>query len=106
MATHDTLDGFSNDVTLPNVVPFDLTQLTRLSWELGSQTVENNDSARHSQWKHEKGWALSIFQATSNTVILRISTPVGREQFYGAAQMDLNSALPGLNSAPHWQQDE
>lgn len=103
MATHNNLGGVSNDVTLPNVVPFDLSQLTRLSWELGSQTVENNASACHSQWNHEKGWKLSIFQATSNTVILRISTPVGREQFYGAAQMDLTTTLPRLTSSPHWQ---
>lgn len=106
MATHDSPNNVSNQVTLPNIVPFDLSYLTRLSWELGSRTVENNDSALHSQWIHKMGWKLSIFQATSKTVILRLSTPVGREQFYGAAQMDLDSALPRLNSAPHWQQGD
>ena len=46
---------------------------------------------------------LSVFRATSNTVIVRITTPVGRERFYGADRSDLRAALPTLAAAPYWK---
>ena len=106
MAIHDTPKNPSSCVTLPGVVPFDLSHLTRLSWELGSRSVGDSESTLHSEWGHENHWKLSIFRSTSETSIIRVTTPVGREQFYGAAQMDLSAAVPKLHSAPRWQKME
>jgi hypothetical protein len=41
MATRDPRDGRT---TLPAVVPFDLSPLSRLSWELGARVVDGDDS--------------------------------------------------------------
>jgi hypothetical protein len=88
---------------LPGVVPFDLTHLTRLSWELGTRVVDDAESTPHSEWGHSGSpWALALFDVTSETVVVRIRTPAGRERFYGAARMDLETALPALEAAAGW----
>ncbi|QFU82675.1 hypothetical protein [Natronorubrum aibiense] len=102
MATHGFQNGGGAGVSLPDAVPFDLPHLTRLSWELGSHVVDD-DGHLHSEWEQPGGSrSLSIFRVTDNTVIIRIRTPVGRERFYGAAQLDLEQALPELEAAPRW----
>lgn len=105
MAAHGFQDGGANCDTLPDDVPFDLPYLNQLSWELGARVVEDDESTLHSKWEHTgTSWALTIFRVTSNTVVMRICTPIGRERFYGAAHSDLESALPSLNEALRWQQ--
>ena len=102
MATHSSQGGSGAGVSLPDAVPVELPHLTRLSWELGSKVV-GDDASLHSEWECTGGsWQLSIFRVTSNTVVVRVRTPVGRERFYGAAELDLESALPRLESAPRW----
>ena len=87
---------------LPRVVPFDVPQVTRLSWELGSRVVE--DGVELGTWERVGGaWTLSIFRATSETVVLRFQTPAGRERFYGAAEMDIESVRPELVAAQEWE---
>lgn len=104
MVAHSWQDGSATSAELPDVVPFDLPYLSRLSWELGSRVVEDDESALHSTWEHTgTSWMLSICRVTSNTVVMRICTPIGRERFYGAAQSDVTAALPSLDAAPHWQ---
>ncbi|QSX00239.1 hypothetical protein [Haloterrigena alkaliphila] len=103
MATHISQGGSGAGVSLPDAVPAELPHLTRLSWELGSNVVDCDDASLHSEWERAGGsWRLSIFRVTSNTVVVRVRTPVGRERFYGAAELDLESALPRLESAPRW----
>lgn len=105
MSTHSVQNGGATCAELPDVVPFDLPHLSQLSWELGARVVEDDESSLHSTWKHTStSWIVSVFRVTSNTVIMRVCTPVGRERFYGAAHSDLTSALPSLDTAPHWQQ--
>lgn len=107
MATHGFHDGGNAGTSLPDAVPFELPQSTRLSWELGSRVVDQAESTLHSKWEPAGStWLLSIFRVTSHTVVVRIRTPVGRERFYGAAQLDLESALPALESDPQWQRLE
>ncbi len=105
MAAHGFQDRGATYTELPDVVPVDLPRLTRLSWELGARVVEDDETTLHSKWEHTgPSWMLSVYRVTSNTVVMRVCTPVGRERFYGAAQSDLTSALPNLNAVPHWQQ--
>ncbi|QRV13733.1 hypothetical protein [Haloterrigena salifodinae] len=107
MATHGFQDGSGTGVSLPDAVPFDLPHLSRLSWELGSRVVDGEDVVRHSEWARAgRSWLLTIFRVTTNTVVMRVETPVGRERFYGAAEQDLESALPKLKSAPRWDRLE
>ncbi|GAB3676232.1 hypothetical protein [Halopiger thermotolerans] len=107
MATHGFQDGGTAGASLPEAVPFDLPHLTRLSWELGSRVVDDEEATLHSEWEPAGSmWRLSIFRVTSNTVVIRVRTPVGREQFYGAAQLDLESALPALESDSQWRRLE
>jgi hypothetical protein len=89
---------------LPDVVPFDLAHLTRLSWELGSRVVDDGEATLHSEWGYSGSpWELSLFHVTSETVAVRLRTPAGRERFYGAARMDLEAALPALEGAAGWR---
>lgn len=105
MAVSNNRDESGGSATLPAVVPFELSYLTRQSWELGKSTVEDDQAATLSTWTHrDTGRQLSIFEVTSETVIIRIRTPVGRERFYGAIQSELNSALQKLEADPAWQQ--
>lgn len=103
MAAHSFQDGGDDCVTLPNIVPFDLSCLTRLSWELGSRVVDDDESTLHSRWEHRsQSQTLSIFRVTSNTIIMCVQTPVGRERFYGTTQSDLKSAVPNLIASSYW----
>ncbi|WP_248897539.1 hypothetical protein [Haloplanus halobius] len=102
MATRGSPSG--DGVTLPDAVPFDLSPLTRLSWELGARVVDGDESSLQSRWTGtDSSWSLSLFRVTSQTVVIRVRTPIGREQFYGAAQMDLSRALPRLDASPRWR---
>lgn len=104
MASHGFRNGSETTATLPDVVPFDIPKLTRLSWELGSRVVDDEESTLHSEWEHTRtSRTLSIFQATNNTVLICVRTPLGRERFYGATRSDLDSVLPELDVAPQWQ---
>ncbi|GAB6860538.1 hypothetical protein ACFR97_08620 [Haloplanus litoreus] len=104
MAIHGSRPSGDADTGLPGVVPLDLTHLSRLSWELGSRVVEDDESALRSEWTHTgSAWEVSIFDVTSETVAVRVRTPIGRERFYGAARMDLETALPALEEAANWQ---
>lgn len=103
MAAHSFQDGGATCAELPDVVPFNLPHLSRLSWELGARIVDDDKSSLHSTWEYTgTSWMLSICHVTSNTVVMRVCTPVGRERFYGVAQSDLTAALRSLNAAPHW----
>ncbi len=105
MATRGPQPTDGTVARLPHIVPFDLPQVTRLSWELGSNVV--SDAVELGTWERVGGaWTLSIFRATSETVVLRLQTPTGRERFYGAAEMDINSVRPELISAPEWERRE
>lgn len=107
MATHGSRQVTGTAVSLPDAVPLDLSHLTRLSWELGSRVVRDKDASLHSEWTQTgRSWVLSIFRVTNNTVTLRVRTPVGRERFYGAAEQDLETALPRLESATNWHRLE
>lgn len=96
--------GESPCVELPTVVPFDIPQLNRLSWELGSRTVDDDSATLRSRWTDtESQWRLAVFSVTDGTVVMRIRTPVGRGRFYGAAKVDLANALPALEASDRWQ---
>lgn len=89
---------------LPTVVPFEIPQLNRLSWEVGSRTVDGEAATLRSRWSDtESHWRLTVFAVTDGTVVLRIRTPVGRGRFYGAAKSALANALPALDASDRWQ---
>ncbi len=104
MAVLDTRDDSTDSVSLPDVVPFDIPHLSRLSWELGSRVVNEEASVRVGEWKHVRGgWRMSLFEVTNSTAIVRVRTSVGRKRFYGAIQSELESARPELETAPSWR---
>ncbi|RXK51315.1 hypothetical protein [Halorientalis pallida] len=91
-------------VELPTVVPFDIPQLNRLSWKLGSRTVDDEAATLRSRWTDtESQWRLAVFAVTDGTVVLRVRTPVGRGRFYGAAETDFANALPALEASDRWR---
>jgi len=103
MATRDAGDGTARGA-LPTVLPFDVDRVTRLSWELGSRTVEDERASLRGTWAHaESRWTLSVYEVTSATDLLCVRTPVGRERFYGVARMDLDPVLSTLDDTPGWQ---
>lgn len=100
MATH-AQGGEAAPSSLPDVLPFDLPHVTRQSWQLGSRVVD--DAARIGEWHHDGGgWVLTAFEATDQTLVLRLRTPVGRSRFYGAIGTEFRDALPSLAAAPSW----
>lgn len=104
MAAHSFQNGGDDDSELPEVVPFELPHLTRLSWELGSRIVDGDDSTFRGEWENAgTSWRLSVYRVTGNTGIVQIETPVGRGRFYGATLSDLESAFDALHSAPRWR---
>ena len=104
MAVRDSRGESTGSPTLPEAVPFDLTHLTRQSWELGTSAVRDTRARALGTWSHRSGrWRLSIFEVTSETVILRVRTPVGRERFYGAIRSEIDSATRELEANPSWQ---
>lgn len=103
MAVDSGRRGDDSPPALPAVVPLDLPYLSRLSWELGSRVVDDDEAALFGEWERGSGrWALSVFDVTSETVVIRTRTPVGREQFYGTTRAELEAALPELDAAPAW----
>lgn len=105
MATRDSRGG--SGAELPEVVSFDIAHLTRLSWELGSRVVDSEEATRHGTWRHTRtSWEFSAFRATSNTDIVAVQTPVGRERFYGVARSDVQSALSSLDATESWRRVE
>jgi hypothetical protein len=94
----------SGGPSLPDVVPFDPAVLTRLSWELGARVIDDGASTGVARWTRvQSSWSVSVFRVTSETVVMRIRTPIGRERFYGAAWMDLEGLLPALDDTPAWE---
>jgi len=107
MATRGSRGSGRAGAQLPDVVPFDLAHLTRLSWELGSRVIDDDGVASHGEWVHHGSpWAVAVFDVTSETVVVRVRTPTGREHFYGAARMDFDAALPALDADPDWRRRE
>jgi hypothetical protein len=103
MATHVSREG-CDGATLPGVVPFEVDCPSRLSWELGSRVVGDDDVTLRGEWEHTgSSWTLALYRVTTHTDVVRLRTPVGRERFYGAARMDLDAAVPSLADAPTWR---
>lgn len=106
MAVRGTESEGSDPTVLPGIVPLDVPHLSRLSWELGSRVVTDEEEPIN-RWKHASNrWTLSLFEVTSNTVVIRVRTSVGRERFYGAIQSEIESALPEIETSPSWRQAE
>ena len=105
MGVHNEAVADGGPATLPDVVPFELSHLTRQSWELGNRTIQDERAAVLGTWTHQnEQWRLSMLDVTSNTAIICIQTPVGRELFYGAIQSELQRAIQKLETNPAWQQ--
>ena len=104
MAVHSTRNRCGR---LPEAVPLDITHTTRLSWELGSRVIDDEQSTLEGQWRRTEGaWTLSVYRVTNHTDILQIRTPVGREQFYGVTQSEFKSAVSTLETTDRWQRAE
>lgn len=104
MATRGPRHDGTAGTTLPDVVPFELSPQTRLSWELGARVVATDDATRYGAWTcAETAWELAVFRVTSATAVVRVRTPVGRSRFYGATIGDLQSVLPALEASLQWQ---
>lgn len=104
MAVDNSRCESSCAATLPDVVPFTLSHLTRQSWELGTRSIQDEQTVGLGKWSSKTGqWNLSLFEVTSETAIIRLQTPVGRKRFYGAIQSELHSAIQELEESPIWQ---
>ncbi|NEU59243.1 hypothetical protein [Halorussus sp. MSC15.2] len=105
MGSHGRTASTAGGPRLPDAVPFDLTTVTRLSWELGSQVV--SDATRLSEWEHAtSGRRLAVYDATDHTVVLGVRTPVGRERFFGATKHDVDAKRSRLRDAENWRRCE
>lgn len=107
MAVHGTRGGDGHTAPLPDVLPADVSSRSRLSWELGSRIVDDDESTHLAGFEHaSEHWRASFFEGTANTVVIRVRTPVGRERFYGALRSTLETAVAELVAAPSWRRLE
>jgi len=75
-------------------VPVDLGQGQPLSWELGHRVTTLDSTVKQLTLEDRRsGATLSVYEATENTSIVAVRTPVGREKFYEFANGDLDSGL-------------
>jgi len=66
------------------------------SWEYGRRCVDREGDHRET-WTDETGrQSLAVFDVTDHTVVLRVTSPVGRESFYGMAERDYEAARAAL----------
>lgn len=87
--------------TLPSSLS--LTNVTRLSWELGSRIVSDVDAVRKAMWVRENGWKMTVYDVTDETVVLEVQTPLGRQHYYGTAKMDFTDESDRLDAAQDWK---
>lgn len=107
MATHVSQDGGAEGRSFPAGVPFDVEGSSRLSWELGSRVVDDDESTLLEEWEHTgSSRTLSRYRVTTNTDVVCVRTPAGRERFYGVARMDFEDARSRLEDAPYWRRVE
>ncbi len=105
MTAHSDQDEGKHTSGFPSVVPFDLPSVSRIHWEVGERLIKDANSTLHSKWEQKStSWTLSIFQLTRPIVVIFISTPVRRKQFYKVTQSNLDSIFPKLVAAPRWHQ--
>ncbi|MBV0902977.1 hypothetical protein [Haloarcula salina] len=105
MAVHSAQGDAGRAGGLPDVVPFELSYLSRLSWELGTRIVDDDESTALGTWTHaDRRWEVSVHEVTSETALIRTRSPVGREQFYGAICTELRAAIESFETMPSWQQ--
>ncbi|WIV67659.1 hypothetical protein [Natrialbaceae archaeon AArc-T1-2] len=68
----------------------DVARVQSLSWSLGRRlTVESDARQRFELESRRTNRSLTVFEASDDTCVLRLRTPVGRERFYGVATVDL-----------------
>ncbi|WP_232687379.1 hypothetical protein [Halobacterium zhouii] len=80
---------------LADRVPLPTDDAQRLSWDLGTELAGRKPE--RARLEHTEGArSLTVFEATSHTVIARFRSAVGRESFFGLATDDLRDALESL----------
>lgn len=105
MSSHGLRGRSSGSARLPAAVPLSVSAANRLSWELGSRVV--SDATLLAAWEHATtGRTLALYDATDHTVVLAVTTPAGRERFYGAPKADFDGDYSRLGDADDWQQRE
>jgi hypothetical protein len=104
MSTQGSRDPRGDGAERPPAVPFSLARATRLSWELGTRVTAGDDAALRGAWECTAvSREIAVFDVTDHTAVIRVRTPVGRERFYGAADMDLEAALVRLTADSDWR---
>ncbi|MFA9518579.1 hypothetical protein ACERIT_15425 [Halopenitus sp. H-Gu1] len=104
MTTHDPQHDGEDHGDGSGLLPFEFVQPSRLRWEWGSRVVDDDETTLQGIWRHTgSSWNLSVFRVTSETVVVRVRTPVGRERFYEALQAEAQSALSRLEGATSWR---
>lgn len=107
MATNASTSGSLADGPAKTALPSEVPYRTRLSWELGTRVIEDEATERRSHWEGSDGtWELTVFDATTTTLVMRVRTPVGRERFYGAETSMLSSIHARLEADADWQRAE
>ncbi len=106
MSSHGTREPAPESVRLPPVVPFSVAGLRRLCWERGSAVV--SDATLLGAWEHVTGRTLACYDSAEDSVVVAVTTPVGRERFYDAAECDLDRDrwFSRLDGAEDWRRRE
>lgn len=99
MASRDS--GGVGRGTLATRAPVTLPVRNQLSWALGSAVADEGRTL--SRWAHRgSAWTLSVHVATDYTALVRYSSPVGREAFYGIERAVLEDVEADLAGVDDW----
>lgn len=73
----------------------DATHVESLSWPLGDRVVGEDDATQLFRLAHRRSRrTVTLFEVTEYTRVVRLRTPVGREKFYGIADVDVTTDAP------------
>ncbi|MBZ6493767.1 hypothetical protein [Natrinema longum] len=94
MSSHESRSqgttGRRGRTLIADLFDIDIERVESLSWALGNHVTVEADADRRFRFAHRQSTrAVTAFEVTDTTCVLRLRTPVGREKFFGVATADL-----------------
>ena len=89
----------------PCIATLSLETANELSWMLGERIVDDGQTTRTAEWRNARQ-SLTLFEATSETALLRYESPVGRTHYVGTTRAEAERARADLDASSQWTRIE
>jgi hypothetical protein len=100
--------GYSHtDCGLACVSAFSLETANELSWMLGERVTADDQTTLLGEWQSDDTrQSISLFEATTETAIVRYRSPVGRDHYVGTTLSDAERVRADLDASAVWHRAE